>query len=81
MTRVNTPARTMTLAFTIAVASVCLAFQGAAFQLDGLAGGKGKATVDGGSLNGGSLNGGSLNGGSLNGGSLNGGSLNGGSLN
>ena len=74
MTRVTTPARSIPLAFAIAAASVCLAFQGAAFSLDGLAGGKSgdtKVVVDGGSLNGGSLNGGSLNGGSLNGGSLN----------
>ena len=64
MTRVTAPARTMTLAFTVAVASAALALQGAAVQLDGLAGGKTttpKVIVDGGSLNGGSLNGGSLN--------------------
>jgi hypothetical protein len=79
MTRVTTPARTIALALSVAVASICLAFQGATFGLDSAAGGKAKTpvvTVDGGSLNGGSLNGGSLNGGSLNGGSLNGGSLN-----
>ena len=76
MTRVTTPARStpLALAFALALASACLAFQGAAISLDGLAGPKSsptKVTVDGGSLNGGSLNGGSLNGGSLNGGSLN----------
>ena len=76
MTRVTTPARStpFALALALALALACLALQGAAISLHGLAAGKSSpttVTVDGGSLNGGSLNGGSLNGGSLNGGSLN----------